>query len=569
MRINFCACLLLFASSFLVRCSNNSTSDIAEIPSNTKVYKINDSLLKSLFYTDSLSDLTLLQTFYSKNNNSPYWFSLDKMDELNLLSSFFQSVSNHGLNPNFYDYKLLQHILPDKIDSTYILQSWNSDTLLTNDAIVSNAFIKLVKHLNNGVITRPELADTNWFHPSKSLTKEQFELLTDTLHQCGLINLMDDLNINSIVNKKLREELISLKKIYDNQGWPGVEYGESLKPDDVDNRIIGAKQRLFKEGFLTTNDSSLIFNESLTNAVKLFQIKYNLIADGVIGKATIDAMNVTVSSRLKSVVVSMERNRWLPFDFGDEYILANIPGFNLNYYKSDTLFYKSKSIVGRTSRQTPAFNDTMTYVELNPYWTIPPTILEEDVIPHILKDSSYLKNKNIRVLTKAGVEVDPDSIDWPSVNPGRVPYKLKKDPGPYNDLGRVKFMFPNKHLIYFHDTPSRYLFASNVTAFSSGCVRIRDPFDFANALFHKDTIWGNDSIVAEIKKGENKIIKLNHPIPVYLIYQTVWVNEAGEIIYGNDIYEKDEFIYSKLHYNLEALETKSREIIKLDSTLVQ
>ncbi|MBT8195512.1 MAG: L,D-transpeptidase family protein, partial [Bacteroidia bacterium] len=429
--------------------------------------------------------------------------------------------------------------------------------------------IKLTYNLYKGVIDVPMSADSNWFHNPKDFNDDEFNTILDTLHGNGIVALIDHFNLNSSSNNKFRQELISLKKRYDNQGWPLVEYGESLKPNDVDQRIISVRERLLKQKFIDVNDSSLVYDGELEVAVKAFQKKFNLVNDGVIGKATIDAMNVPVSKRIESLVVSLERNRWLPLQYPNEYVVANIAGFNVRYYKGDTVFYASKSIVGRYKRQTPAFHDTMTYVEINPYWTIPPTILEEDVIPKVLKDSSYLKNKNIRVLTKAGKEISPDSIDWTSVNPKRVPYKLKKDPGPYNDLGRIKFMFPNRHMIYFHDTPSRYLFASNVTAFSSGCVRIQDPYDFANALFHGNERWGNDSIEVEINKGENKRIKLDHPVPVYIVYQTVWIDDDGDVIYGNDIYEKDSLIFSKLNYKLESIETDLGEIIKTDSTLIQ
>jgi murein L,D-transpeptidase YcbB/YkuD len=195
--------------------------------------------------------------------------------------------------------------------------------------------------------------------------------------------------------------------------------------------------------------------------------------------------------------------------------------------------------VGKTYRKTPVFREDMTYLELNPTWTIPPTILKKDILPKMKKDPSYLQKKNMQVLTRDGKVVDPGTIDWSSVSAKGFPYMIRQTPGPHNALGRVKFMFPNSHMVYLHDTPSKALFNRSSRAFSSGCIRVRNPFELAELLLQDQDGWDRAQIDTAVDSLKQQRVSLSEPVPVLLLYWTVNVDADGTVYFKEDIYERD------------------------------
>jgi murein L,D-transpeptidase YcbB/YkuD len=195
--------------------------------------------------------------------------------------------------------------------------------------------------------------------------------------------------------------------------------------------------------------------------------------------------------------------------------------------------------VGKPYRKTPVFREDITYLELNPTWTVPPTILAKDILPKVKKDPSYLQKKNMQVLTRDGKVVDPDSIDWSSISARGFPYILRQTPGPHNALGRVKFMFPNSHMVYLHDTPSKELFKRSNRAFSSGCIRVRNPYRLAELLLQDEDNWSLEKVEAAIDTLKQQRVKLPEPVPVLLLYWTVNIDSDGIIYFKDDIYARD------------------------------
>jgi len=199
-------------------------------------------------------------------------------------------------------------------------------------------------------------------------------------------------------------------------------------------------------------------------------------------------------------------------------------------------------IAGTTARRTPVFAGRMAYMELNPYWHIPPSIAKEDILPRLRKDPKYLVRENIRVFrgwAREAPEVDPESVDWSQVTPDRFPFKLRQEPGPSNALGRIKFMFPNKFDVYLHDTPGRELFNHNSRSFSSGCIRIENPIDLADYLLRGQPEWNREKITGAVHSKKTQIVWIPEPIAVHILYWTAWVDDYGTVHLRDDIYGRD------------------------------
>jgi murein L,D-transpeptidase YcbB/YkuD len=261
-----------------------------------------------------------------------------------------------------------------------------------------------------------------------------------------------------------------------------------------------------------------------------------------VGPATLAALNVPVEQRIRQIRLNLERWRWLPRDFERRYLLVNIADFELDVIEDGRVRTTMRVIAGTTARRTPVFTGRMTYMELNPYWHIPPIIAKEDILPRLWKDPRYLVRENIRVFrgwAQEAPEVDPESVDWSQVTPEKFPFKLRQEPGPSNALGRIKFMFPNKFDVYLHDTPGRGLFNHNSRSFSSGCIRIEKPIELAEYLLQGQPEWNREKIVAAIHSKKTQIVWIPEPIAVHILYWTAWVDEDGTVHLRDDVYGRD------------------------------
>jgi murein L,D-transpeptidase YcbB/YkuD len=199
-------------------------------------------------------------------------------------------------------------------------------------------------------------------------------------------------------------------------------------------------------------------------------------------------------------------------------------------------------VVGRPARQSPVFSADMTYLVINPYWHIPPTIAARDLLPKIQEDIGYLDRQGIRVLEnwrKDADTIDPTSVDWQAYDADHFPFKLRQEPGPYNALGRIKFIFPNVFAVYLHDTPNQALFNRRRRIFSSGCIRVESPLDLAEFVLAGDGRWTTEALTAAIDAGVTRTVLLKRPVPVHLLYMTAWVDAAGVTHFRGDVYLRD------------------------------
>ena len=231
----------------------------------------------------------------------------------------------------------------------------------------------------------------------------------------------------------------------------------------------------------------------------------------------------------------------------EEFIAVDIAGFRVYHYRNFNINWTSKVQVGKAFRKTPVFNSQIKYLVFNPTWTVPPTILREDILPKIKKDPEYLQKKKINVIDRKGRIVDPSLVDWSKYSSKNVPYTFRQEPGPHNALGRIKFIFPNKHFIYLHDTPSRSLYARKDRAFSSGCIRVEKDIELAEILLNDPEKWNQQNIQDLMDTLETKRVNLTKPMPISLLYWTVRFDEKGKIIFKKDVYDRDEAVLDGLN----------------------
>ena len=301
------------------------------------------------------------------------------------------------------------------------------------------------------------------------------------------------------------------------------------------------RARLIASGDLDQSaaSASLDYDAQLEAAVRSFQERMGLASDGVIGAGTIAELNVPIADRITQLRVNLDRGRVLLQDLPDEFVIVNIAGFTVYYVRGQQVVWQSRAQVGKPYRRTPIFRSEISYLVLNPTWTVPPGIIEKDILPAAKGDPASITRKGLRVLDAQGREHDPASIDWSRYRSGHIPYTLRQDPGPSNALGRVKLMFPNPYQVYLHDTPSQGLFDRNDRAFSSGCVRIERALELAELVLDDPDRWNAASIANAIGQGTLRNITLKKRVPVLLAYWTAWVDPKGRLNFRRDLYGQD------------------------------
>lgn len=477
---------------------------------------------------------TVLPQFYQARQFKKAWNEREARDLIQTISQ----ADEEGLNPENYHLKSLQE-----------LQGKEKDGILNAeyDLLLTDAFLLYSTHFLNGKIN-PETVDSEW----QAVRREGDAkvVLEEALDKSKVKEVLKDLAPDHFGYKGLRNALKEYRSIANKGGWSTIAAGETLKPGMTDSvRVPQLIDRLKTSLDLKQAISDrFAYSEQIAEAVKNYQIRNGLEADGNLGKLTTASLNVPVTERIDQIVINMERYRWAAEEMGSHYVIVNIADYQMQVFKEKKMTFEEKVIVGKPFRKTPVFSSKMSYMVLNPTWTIPPTILFNDILPEAKKDPEYLVKKNIRVLSGQGSNatiVDPYSVDWSSLSKSNFPYTLRQDSGPTNALGAVKFMFPNKYNVYIHDTPSRELFNKTDRAFSSGCIRLNNPLQFASYLMQGRSDWTLEKIQQIIKDGKEQSVMLKEPLMVHILYLTAWVSE-GKVQFRSDLYERDRHILKAL-----------------------
>jgi murein L,D-transpeptidase YcbB/YkuD len=315
--------------------------------------------------------------------------------------------------------------------------------------------------------------------------------------------------------------------------------GDSLKPGSSDPRVVSLRERL---GVAAPPESEEVYDDALVEAVRAFQAEYQLTPDGIVGGATRSALNRSSDLTRGQILANMEKWRWLPRDLSDFYVQVNIPEYRLWIKKDGEPVYETRVVVGTFKNQTPIFYDQIRHVVVNPYWNVPTSIARNEIRPQVLRDPGYLQRKEMELLSDGKV-IDPWNVDWSSTS--GFPFQVRQKPGRQNALGQVKFLFPNKHDVYLHDTPEKSLFGADLRAFSHGCVRVQNPMEFADALLANEPQLSARRLEAAFGPKE-KWFNLEVKVPVFLTYFTVRADGDGTLRSFEDIYGHDKRIIAAL-----------------------
>jgi murein L,D-transpeptidase YcbB/YkuD len=458
-----------------------------------------------------------------------------------------------GLNPEDYHLSLIQQLqgaLAAKQDPTEQARL---------DVVLTDSLIRLGYHLLMGKVD-PESLDGNWNMSRELLKMDSILKMSAFIDNAQVTGLIAGFRPQAYFYRDLKQALANYRKIQAEGGWPQVVAGEVLKPGMITPRVRSIIQRLYVTGDMpAVSLESTLYNAAVETGVKQFQQRHGYKVDGIVGKETLAAMNVLVKDRIDQIRVNLDRARWLLHDLPQDFVVVDIAGFNVRYIRSGQEVWKTRAIVGKTYRKTPVFRSHIRYIIFNPTWTIPPTILNKDILPKIKKNPEYLQNANMLVLNQQGNQIDPVTIDW-SQYPGKAfPYLIRQQPGKNNALGRVKFMFPNKHAVYLHDTPSKSEFEKTERTFSSGCIRIQNPLHFAELLLASKPGWSREKVNKVVESHAPTHVNLARPLTVMLLYWTAEVDSEHRVIFKQDIYARDGAVLTGLNGRFKFRDSKILE----------
>ena len=410
--------------------------------------------------------------------------------------------------------------------------------------LIADAAAAMVDHARYGKV-RPASLDRRWNVDPRAGAPPLDVALDQIARSASLDAGIEALKPAHFIYAGLKQALGRMRAIAAAGGWPAVPPGPALKPGMSDPRIAGIRKRLSvtgeAAGATSLDDTS--YDAGLEAAVKSFQAHHRLTDDGVIGRATVEAMNVTAGSRVGQLRVNLERARWVIGGLRDSFVLVNLPAFKAYFIRDRKNIWETRTQIGREARKTPTFRADMKYVVLNPDWTVPPTILAQDVLAGMRKGQNTIARKKLVILDAQGRSVDPATIDWQAATPATFRYTLRQPPGADNALGRVKFVFPNEHSIFLHDTPSQELFAADQRTFSSGCIRLENALDFAAVLLTgrrtRPENWTADRIQEAVRNGTSQTVFLEEPLPVLIVYWTASIGAGGDLRFARDVYGFD------------------------------
>jgi murein L,D-transpeptidase YcbB/YkuD len=312
-----------------------------------------------------------------------------------------------------------------------------------------------------------------------------------------------------------------------------VPDGSLIKSGMTDDRVPLLRQRLQIDP--PTGEDALIYDETIEQAVLDFQESLGLSPDGVVGPATIAALNGVSGATPEDIVANMERWRWMPEDLGDFYVFVNVPEYRLEVHRGDTVSHATRVVVGQPKHRTPIFHDEIEHIVVNPYWNVPSSIARNELMPNVMANPGYLAARNYE-LVQGGRVVSASAVDWASVNPSNPPFRIRQRPGGGNALGNVKFLFPNHHAVYLHDTPSKSLFSRSYRAYSHGCIRVQNPMEFADALLANEPTLTAAGLQSMVGGGSERWNNLQQHVPVYLSYFTLRANDDGTLRSFADVY---------------------------------
>ncbi len=494
---------------------------IPKIIAEGKAVTIDSLLLKSF-------DSKVLKEFYLASGYKSVWQS--KKDRKSILEQLSNS-DEEGLNSADYNVNSLK-----QFEKKYI--TLKDEERAKYDILLTHSFQEYISHMTSGQFN-PKNLYKDW-----DLKKNAIDIngtITTMLKSDSLAYKIEQLKPNHVVYKSLKKALKIINS-FPKDDFTAIQLTNKIVLNDTNPSLIDIKKRLIYWKDMQPKDSlSSIYDSETNEAMRKFQSRHGLAADGVIGKGTVAALNFSKRKRKEQILANLERWKWFPKELGEEYLIINIPDYKLILVKEEDTIRTHKIIVGRDKRPTPILSSNLTHVVFNPTWTVPPTILREDVIPAISRNRGYLAQTNMKIYDSNGNEVS--AANW-KLSEAKG-YRYVQSPGTFNSLGMVKIIFPNRFSVYLHDTNHRDFFGKQNRSLSSGCVRVENPFKLVEYLLEDESNWNLEKITETLKSEKTKHIKLKKEIYIHILYWTAW-SENNSLIFRDDIYNLDADLYRKL-----------------------
>jgi murein L,D-transpeptidase YcbB/YkuD len=508
-------------SVVLVSCKKGEPSDrsLSEIESEISF----DSTLVRTFFGKhpKLKEFRpQVEKLYRKHSHHYLWFDKKGLNEVaDLLYSKIANIDDEGV-PTSVPYKAE---LEEAIDRSEDASKPNPETEL----LISALYFFYADKVFHGLDAK-QSQELGWYLPRKKMSYVSY--LDSLLIKPSLMN-KDEKEVMGQYYR-LKEALVKYRDIEKKGGWQPIAFSpkmKSLKPGDSSPVIAQIRTRLFVTGDIKNDNKSATYDGELANAVVKYNQRTGSSEDNIITTKVIEEMNIPAIRRIKTIMVNMERCRWISANIlkAQEYILINIPSYKLTYYKEGKPALVSDVVVGKFGHRTVVFSGMMKYIVFSPYWNVPKSIVEKEINPGIEKNSNYLEEHDM--------ERNGDEI--------------RQRPGPKNSLGLVKFLFPNSNNIYLHDTPAKELFNKDDRAFSHGCIRVQKTKELANLILENDKSWSPEKIDAALHAGTEKWVTLKNKIPVYIGYFTAWVDGDGVVHFYEDVYNRDDRLASMIYRN--------------------
>ena len=474
-----------------------------------------------------------VQAFYSGREQKLAWTVASGVNEkTHQALSAVNSAADHGLDPKNYSAPELQkaaaslELIKDEDE--------RARAVADLDVRVTASLLRLARHVATGRLS-PKTIDSRWNQ------KRQPPDYISALQQSAdgdVTTFLDEVQPKHPEYQALRTALTSLRGQAD-RGWPKISR-TTLKIGQWNAAVAVLRQRLAASGYLPANAAldSTHFDGDVEAAVKAFQEHHGMAPTGVLDRTTVEKLNTPIESRVKQVAMNLERWRWLPDDLGARHFLVNVPDFHLFARENGKVALDMRVVVGKRGNETPLFSDTMETVVFSPYWNVPETIALEETAPAVARDPEFLSRNNMEVVNTKGEVVSPESIPWGDEG-ALEQFRFRQRPGANNALGYVKFLFPNEHAVYLHDTPADTLFKRIGRAFSHGCVRVEEPEVLAQYVLRDQPEWSDDAIRTAMRAGDERHVKLAEQIPVHIVYMTAWVDQNGGLHFEDDVYGYD------------------------------
>lgn len=485
------------------------------------------------------SSWPVLPRLYERREYCPIWTSRETVDQF--LAAIWKSY-DEGFDPLEYNLVEILELLGNDPVGQDPARAACLDMLLTD------AYIRLASHTLYGR-EDPAIHHPEWKIGYVTGSEDLVDYFEKALAYPSLPLVVDSWKVRYVYYERLKKSLATYRSIRARGGWRRLPEGSPLTMGASGPWVLALRRRLATEyPGLGLSLKNPLFDAELSRAVRHFQARHSIRQDGTAGRETLVALNVPVEDRIDQIRINLERCRWVLRNLGDLFVLVDIVGFNVCVQKNGKVVWSGRAQVGMPYRDTPLLRSEITYVELNPLWTIPPTVRDEDVLPEVKKDLSYLKKHNIEIIDREGLGfvTSPKEVQW-ALYPGEpFPYRLVQKPGADNPLGRIKIIFPNKQRVFLHDTPSKFLFDRGERTFSSGCIRVERPFELASLLFPNFCGWTPKKLKRAANNGLTCKLDLPIPVPILVTYLTVVVDQKGVPTFRKDLYGHDPLMIDEL-----------------------